>query len=89
MKRLIRYGITIIVIAVVFDLFKLPEPKYKVNECAKDQIHNDLRKVTNVGKFIYNYCKIRDNKCNKGYSMRIKDFDRIMVPSDCKETTDE
>lgn len=88
-KRMLFYIATILLGFALFDYIGKPDPKYKINECAKDQIHNDLRKVTKVGRYIYNYCKIRDNECGRGYSMRIKDFDRIMVKSDCKGASDE
>ena len=66
--------------------FRGIQPKYKVDDCVKDQIHGDVRKVTVVRDWVYNYCKMRDNKCSeKKFSMRIKDFDRIMKPTTCPE----
>lgn len=57
---------------------------FKVNECVTDSIKHETRKVLKVGPYIYNYCKMSDNICVKGYSMRIKDFDRIMIKTECK-----
>ena len=65
--------------------FSGPSHKFKEGECGQDRIHEDVRKVTKVREFVYYYCKISDNKCIKGYSMRVKDFDRIMKKVDCKE----
>lgn len=84
MKRILTYILTIITVVAILDYIGKPEPKYKVNDCVKDQIHGDLRKITHVGVFVYNYCKMKDNECRKGYSMRIKDFNRIMIKNTCK-----
>lgn len=88
-RRLFYYTIFIILISVSLDYFGKPNPKYEVGDCVVDKIHDDKRKVTNVGRYIYNYCKIRNNKCSDGYSMRIKDFDRIMNKTSCEGEKDE
>ena len=69
----------------VYNYLKAPIPQYKVGECSKDQIHEDVRKILKVKAYIYYYCKIVDNKCGKRYFMKIKDFDRIMIKAECKE----
>lgn len=86
MSKSMFYVILGIMLLIGADFFIKPDPKYKVNECAIDQIHGDTRKITKVKEYIYNYCKLVDNKCDKYYLMRIKDFDRIMEKTNCKET---
>lgn len=83
--RLTKYLLFIGLGVFLFDYFGRPTPDYKVGECAIDKIHGDKRKVTEVREYIYKYCKIVDNKCNNYYSMRIKDFDRIMERRECQE----
>ena len=89
MRRILDYIFAIVVICVIFmsiDYFSNTQPQYKVNECTKDQIHGNIRKVVVVKDWVYNYCKMRDNKCSKKkFSMRIKDFDRIMKLVKCPE----
>jgi len=78
---------TIAGIAIKYSL--PPIPQYRVGECSKDLIHGDVRKIEKVDLYVYNYCKIVDNKCDRKYFMRIKDFDRIMVKIKCPEDKNE
>ncbi len=71
--------------AIVIKYNLPPEPQYKAGECSKDQIHEDTRKVEEVLPYIYKYCLIVDNECNRKFSMRITDFDRIMIKVKCPE----
>ena len=77
---------TIALIALCIDYFRGEVPNFKIGECGQDSIHNKTRKVKVVDSWVYKYCILRDNKCSdKIYTMRIKDFDRIMTPIKCTE----
>lgn len=89
MNTIFRYIMTISIICGVLmlvDYHRSKKPQFKVGQCAKDSIHEKTRKVTQVRTWVYNYCLMRDNKCSeKQYSMRIKDFDRLMKLTKCPE----
>lgn len=89
MNTLTRYFSIIALLCggyMLYDYSSKNVPKFKKDQCAKDSIQENTRKVTLVREWVYNYCLIRDNKCSKKqYSMRIKDFDRIMKSVKCPE----
>lgn len=74
-----------LMLLVGYDFFGKSKPKYEVNECAVDFLHNETRQIEGVQSYIYRYCKYVDGKCSAKYSMRIKDFDRITKKTKCKE----
>lgn len=83
---LISTLLVIMLIALGVDYFRGQTPNFKVGECGKDSIHNKTRKIKVVDSWVYKYCILRDNECSeKIYTMRIKDFDRIMTPIKCTE----
>ncbi len=61
------------------------KPKYKKGDCVEDLEASRVRKVRLVREYVYNYCLMRDNVCEGEFSMRIRDFDRLMNKTDCPE----
>ena len=89
MKKLIESIAAILFICgvlVLVDYHRQTKPRFKVGDCVRDSIQNRVRKVRDVGSWVYKYCLMRDNECSdKKYTMRIKDFDRLMQPTACPE----
>jgi hypothetical protein len=77
--------LSMFVFILIYNIKYKDTPNFKAGDCVRDLIHNDKRQVKDVKKFIYNYCKMVDNKCNKNHMMRIHDFDRLMRKVECND----
>lgn len=76
----------IVQLLLVVVLYSCSAPKYKIGECAKDQLLEQIRKIEKVDKFKYEYALFHQptKKYIKPlFFMRIRDFDRIMIKVEC------
>lgn len=79
--RLFKLIAALFIMVFVVDYYR-STPDFNKDECAKDPIHGDVRKITRVRSFIYEYVLPGSDR---KLMMRIKDFDKIMVSVSCEE----